>query len=91
MIPQSLGNNFWTFTIKDSLNRTYPDGFSGTMIEFSTVKVFHNGTITKCLVVCELLSVSVYCMTNSHEIGDMVRVLLPNENLIEMQGSKFIQ
>jgi hypothetical protein len=56
MIPTGLGNNFWTFAGNDSLYGTYPDRFSGTMIEFSAIKFFHDGTIKQCLVVCELLS-----------------------------------
>jgi molybdate/tungstate transport system ATP-binding protein len=37
------------------------------------------------------MHLAVYSMTNSHEIGDLVRVHIPNENLIVMQDSKYIQ
>jgi hypothetical protein len=38
MKAQSLGNDLWTFAIKDTLYRPNPDGFSCTMIEFSAVE-----------------------------------------------------
>jgi hypothetical protein len=38
MKAQSLGNDFWTFAIKNTLYRANPDGFSGLVIKFSAVE-----------------------------------------------------